>query len=108
MRDIAYIALGSNLGDRAGQLARAREAIAALPNTRMVRESAIDETEPIGPAQPWFLNQMIAVETSPRYLAKIRGVNETARVCPTQSFGSSPPAQAMKSQRLPSFTRTSV
>ena len=64
MRDIAYIALGSNLGDRAGELARAREAIAALPDTRVLRESAIEETEPIGPAQPWFLNQMIAVETS--------------------------------------------
>lgn len=64
MRDVAYIALGSNLGDREGHLSLAREAIAALPNTRVLRESAIEETEPIGPAQPWFLNQMIAVETS--------------------------------------------
>jgi 2-amino-4-hydroxy-6-hydroxymethyldihydropteridine diphosphokinase len=64
MRDVAYIALGSNLGDRDAQLARAREAIAGLRDTRVLGESAIDETEPIGPAQPWFLNQMIAVETS--------------------------------------------
>jgi 2-amino-4-hydroxy-6-hydroxymethyldihydropteridine diphosphokinase len=63
MRDVAYIALGSNLGDRHAELARARAAIAALPDTHVLAESAIEETEPIGPAQPWFLNQMIAVET---------------------------------------------
>jgi len=64
MHDVAYIALGSNLGDRDAELARARKAIATLPDTRIVGESTIEETQPIGPAQPWFLNQMIAVETS--------------------------------------------
>jgi 2-amino-4-hydroxy-6-hydroxymethyldihydropteridine diphosphokinase len=64
MHDVAYIALGSNLGDRDAELARARKAISALPDTRIVGESTIEETQPIGPAQPWFLNQMIAVETS--------------------------------------------
>jgi 2-amino-4-hydroxy-6-hydroxymethyldihydropteridine diphosphokinase len=63
MRDIAYVALGSNLGDRHVELARARAAIAALPDTRVIAESEIEETAPIGPEQPWFLNQMIAVET---------------------------------------------
>jgi 2-amino-4-hydroxy-6-hydroxymethyldihydropteridine diphosphokinase len=63
MRDIAYVALGSNIGDRRAELARARAAIAALPDTRVIAESLIEETEPIGPAQPWFLNQMIAIET---------------------------------------------
>jgi len=64
MHDVAYIALGSNLGDRDAELARARKAISMLPDTRIVGESTIEETQPIGPAQPWFLNQMIAVETS--------------------------------------------
>jgi 2-amino-4-hydroxy-6-hydroxymethyldihydropteridine diphosphokinase len=64
MHDVAYIALGSNLGDRDAELARARKAISTLPDTRIVGESTIEETQPIGPAQPWFLNQMIAVETS--------------------------------------------
>jgi 2-amino-4-hydroxy-6-hydroxymethyldihydropteridine diphosphokinase len=63
MRDVAYIALGSNLGDREAELSRARAAIALLPDTEVLAESSIEETEPIGPAQPWFLNQMIAVET---------------------------------------------
>ena len=63
--DIAYIALGSNLGDRAAHLARARSAIAALPESRIIAESSIEETPPIGPAaQGAFLNQMVAVETA--------------------------------------------
>lgn len=71
MRDVAYIALGSNLGDRAQHLARAREAIARLPATRIVAASAVDETDPLGGLdQPAYLNQIVAVETtlSPRDL----------------------------------------
>lgn len=65
MRDVAFIALGSNLGDRAAYLARARAAIAALPATAVLAESSIEETAPIGPvAQPAYLNQMLAVETA--------------------------------------------
>ncbi|MFI5227907.1 MAG: 2-amino-4-hydroxy-6-hydroxymethyldihydropteridine diphosphokinase [Gemmatimonadales bacterium] len=65
MRDVAYIALGSNLGDRAGYLARARAAIASLPGTTLVAASSIEETAPIGPvAQPPYFNQMVAAETT--------------------------------------------
>jgi len=65
VRDTAYIALGSNLGDRAEHLARARAAIGALPSTAVLAESSIEETAPIGPiAQPAYLNQMLAVETT--------------------------------------------
>lgn len=71
MRDVAYIALGSNLGDRDEHLARARDAIARLPSSRVVAESAIEETAPLGQLdQPMYLNQMVALETSltPRQL----------------------------------------
>jgi 2-amino-4-hydroxy-6-hydroxymethyldihydropteridine diphosphokinase len=65
MIDVAYIALGSNLGDREQHLARARSAIAALPTTRIVGESSIEETEPLAAIdQPRYLNQMIAIETA--------------------------------------------
>jgi 2-amino-4-hydroxy-6-hydroxymethyldihydropteridine diphosphokinase len=65
VRDIAYIALGSNLGDRHAYLARAREAMAALPDCRVVAESSIEETAPLaGADQPSYLNQMIALETT--------------------------------------------
>jgi 2-amino-4-hydroxy-6-hydroxymethyldihydropteridine diphosphokinase len=62
---VAYVALGSNLGDRAAYLAHAREALAALPGTRLVGQSEIEETSPIGPAgQGRYLNQMVALETT--------------------------------------------
>ena len=65
MNDTAYIALGSNVGDRVAHLARARAALAALPESRIVAESSIEETAPIGPVeQGAFLNQMVALETS--------------------------------------------
>jgi 2-amino-4-hydroxy-6-hydroxymethyldihydropteridine diphosphokinase len=65
MTDTAYIALGSNVGDRVAYLLRARAALAALPDSRIVAESSIEETAPIGPVeQGAFLNQMVALETS--------------------------------------------
>jgi 2-amino-4-hydroxy-6-hydroxymethyldihydropteridine diphosphokinase len=64
VKDVAYIALGSNLGQREVFLAQARGAIAALPGTRVLAETDVEETAPIGPiAQGPFLNQMIAIET---------------------------------------------
>lgn len=65
MFDVAFVALGSNIGDRSAMLAGARAALARLPGTRMVGQSSIEETEPLGPIeQPNFLNQMVALETS--------------------------------------------
>jgi 2-amino-4-hydroxy-6-hydroxymethyldihydropteridine diphosphokinase len=69
--DVAYVALGSNLGDRDYHLTRARKALSALPRSRVIAESAIEETSPIGPvSQGPYLNQMVALETelSPREL----------------------------------------
>ncbi|HEY0997981.1 MAG TPA: 2-amino-4-hydroxy-6-hydroxymethyldihydropteridine diphosphokinase [Gemmatimonadaceae bacterium] len=58
------MALGSNLGDRATFLAGAREAMAALPGTRLLAASRVEETAPIGPvAQGPYLNQMVALGT---------------------------------------------
>ena len=64
-RERAYIALGSNLGDRAEHLAAARAALAALPRTRLVAESRVEETAPLGGMeQPPYLNQMVLLETA--------------------------------------------
>jgi 2-amino-4-hydroxy-6-hydroxymethyldihydropteridine diphosphokinase len=60
----AYIALGSNVGDRTAHLAHARARLAALPKTRLVGVSSVEETAPLGPvAQPPYLNQMVLLET---------------------------------------------
>lgn len=64
MGDVAYIALGSNLGDRAAYLSQAREALRGLPRTRVVAETAVEETAPFGPpGQHSYLNQMVAIDT---------------------------------------------
>jgi 2-amino-4-hydroxy-6-hydroxymethyldihydropteridine diphosphokinase len=61
----AYVALGSNLGDRAAHLDRARVAMTVLPATRLVAVSSVEETAPLGAmAQAPYLNQMVALETS--------------------------------------------
>ena len=85
MKDVAYVALGSNLGQREGFLAQARRSIAGLPHTRLLGETIAEETAPIGPVQQGpFLNQMIAIETelSPQQLLRelMRIENEAGRV----------------------------
>jgi len=64
MAEVVAVALGSNLGDRAGHLATARAALAALPTTRLVRASTVEETAPLGGLdQPAYLNQVALLET---------------------------------------------
>ena len=64
MRDVAYVALGSNLGDREHFLTVARGAIGRLPGTKVLAVTPAEETEPIGPpGQGRYLNQMLAIET---------------------------------------------
>lgn len=73
VREPVYIALGSNLGDRAEHLRLARDALAQLPHTRLVAASAIEQTAPLGGMeQPPYLNQMVLLETGlePRELLR--------------------------------------
>ena len=61
----AYVALGSNLGDRHAHLALARDRLARLPGTVLLGASPIDETAPLGGLdQPPYLNQMVVLETT--------------------------------------------
>ena len=65
MPERAYIAIGSNLGDRRAYLEAGIKEVAALPNTRLAAVSLAYETRPLGPvAQPDFLNAVFAIETS--------------------------------------------
>ncbi len=69
MGEIAYLSLGSNLGDRAANL---RSAVTQLQAAgRLLAVSAWYETEPVDVLdQPWFLNGVVALETgkTPREL----------------------------------------
>ncbi len=76
----AYLGLGSNLGDRLANLARAARLLAGQPGVRVVRSSRVYETEPVGgPAQPDYLNAVLEAETALRpreLLAACLGVEE--------------------------------
>lgn len=60
----AYIALGSNVGNRLENLQSAVEAISRLENTKVIKLSNIYETEPVGYVeQDKFLNMVIKIAT---------------------------------------------
>ena len=60
----AWIGLGSNLGDREAMIRQALEAIAAMPDTDLLRASSLYDTEPVGETdQPNFLNAVAQVDT---------------------------------------------
>ena len=63
----AVVSLGSNIEPRAEFLARAVEALAALPGTRLVKASSVIETDPVDVpgefAAQKFLNQAAIFET---------------------------------------------
>jgi 2-amino-4-hydroxy-6-hydroxymethyldihydropteridine diphosphokinase len=71
-----YLSLGSNLGDRAANLAAAIEKLRELGE--VVAVSSLYETEPMEVAdQPWFLNCAVALKTElmPRqFLSKMLAI----------------------------------
>jgi 2-amino-4-hydroxy-6-hydroxymethyldihydropteridine diphosphokinase len=64
-----YLSLGSNLGDRAENIARAIKALEAR-GIRVIRQSSLYETEPVDVRGGWFLNGVVEAETKmlPRQL----------------------------------------
>ncbi|RKQ39883.1 2-amino-4-hydroxy-6-hydroxymethyldihydropteridine diphosphokinase [Enterobacter sp. R1(2018)] len=61
---LAYIALGSNQASPLDQIAHALNAIAAIPQSRVVATSSFYRTPPLGPQdQPDYLNAAVALET---------------------------------------------
>ena len=63
MNEIAYLSLGSNLGNREQNVREAIRRASALG--RIVAVSSFYETEPVEfTDQPWFLNCVVALETA--------------------------------------------
>jgi 2-amino-4-hydroxy-6-hydroxymethyldihydropteridine diphosphokinase len=78
MPNLAYLSLGSNVGDREAQLRAAQARL--TPLGRLVAVSSLYETEPVEfIEQPWFLNCVVALETGktpPQLMAEILGIEE--------------------------------
>lgn len=62
----AFLGLGANLGEPTATLRAAREALAGLPDTRLLACSSLYRTTPVGgPAdQPDYLNAVVALATT--------------------------------------------
>lgn len=81
MEVLAYVGLGSNLGDRLANLQRAADQLDRAEGVRVLRSSRVYETEPVGgPPQPDYLNAVIEVATgrSARELLEVCGGIEEA------------------------------
>ncbi len=64
MGHIAYIGIGSNLGDKIGYCERAISEILAIDGHRLLAKSSFFQTKPIGYLQQdWFVNGVIKIET---------------------------------------------
>jgi 2-amino-4-hydroxy-6-hydroxymethyldihydropteridine diphosphokinase len=77
----AFVAVGSNLGDRWARLALAARELRAAPGVAVVRASRVWDTAPLGPPQPRYLNAVLELETTrtPRaLLALLRSVEAAA------------------------------
>ncbi len=78
MEKTVYLSLGSNLGDREGNLRAAIEQLRQLGE--VVQVSSFYETEPVEfTAQPWFLNCAVALRTElmPKlFLAKMLAIEQ--------------------------------
>ncbi len=62
---IAYLGLGTNLGDRQANIQAALQKLADLPTIQLMRVSSLYETAPVGVTnQPDFLNLVVAARTS--------------------------------------------
>ena len=81
-RVTAYVALGSNLGDRDAHLAAALTALRATPGVQVAAVSAIYETDPVGPPpQGPYLNAAAELQTTlaaPALLAQLQRIEAAA------------------------------
>lgn len=75
----AYLALGSNRGDREKNIERALEGLAQA-GIPVRRRSPLYETQPVGTtSQRWFLNCVVEVETQLMPLALLRAAQRVER-----------------------------
>ncbi|MBI5837287.1 MAG: 2-amino-4-hydroxy-6-hydroxymethyldihydropteridine diphosphokinase [Candidatus Eisenbacteria bacterium] len=61
---LAYVGIGSNVGEREATIRKAVDHLAELPRTKLVRLSSLYDSDPVGVLdQPPFLNAVAALET---------------------------------------------
>jgi 2-amino-4-hydroxy-6-hydroxymethyldihydropteridine diphosphokinase len=88
----AYVGLGSNLDEPAVQVRRAFAALGQIPETRVVRESSLYGSRPMGPVpQPDFVNAAAALLTrleAGEFFSQLRALErQLGRMPPRERWG---------------------
>ncbi|HEY6450999.1 MAG TPA: 2-amino-4-hydroxy-6-hydroxymethyldihydropteridine diphosphokinase [Steroidobacteraceae bacterium] len=88
----AYVGLGSNLDDPAAQVRRALAALPRLSLTRLVRQSSLYGSRPLGPvAQPDYVNAVAGLITqleAAAFFGELRALErELGRSAPRERWG---------------------
>ena len=63
MPNQVYISIGSNLGKKKENYLEALTRIAKIPKTRIIKESSLYESQPLGDSKEWYVNGVIEIET---------------------------------------------
>jgi 2-amino-4-hydroxy-6-hydroxymethyldihydropteridine diphosphokinase len=58
-----YIGVGSNTGNKRENFFEALSRLAKLPDTKIVKESSLYDSEPLGDSKEWYVNGAIEIET---------------------------------------------
>jgi 2-amino-4-hydroxy-6-hydroxymethyldihydropteridine diphosphokinase len=89
---VAYVGIGSNLGEPEQQVRQALVELDRMPHTRVVRQSSLYRSSPIGYApQPEFINAVAQLDTAlpaERLLAELQEIE--ARHGRSRSFANAP------------------
>lgn len=86
-----YLSLGSNMGDRAGNCLKAIKLLGNLEETKLVSQSSLYETEPVGyENQSPFINMAVKIKTSfdaPELLTSIKVIETSMGRVKTFKWG---------------------
>jgi 2-amino-4-hydroxy-6-hydroxymethyldihydropteridine diphosphokinase len=58
-----YVGIDSNVGDRKDNFLEALNRLAKIPDIKVIKESSLYESEPLGDAKEWYVNGAIQIET---------------------------------------------
>ena len=58
-----YMGIGSNVGNKKENFFEALSRLAKLPDTRIIKESSLYASEPLGDSKDWYVNGAIEIET---------------------------------------------
>ena len=71
-----YIGIGSNIGNRPGNIKKACQYLTNIPACKIKKVSSIYETSPVGPRQRYYINAAAQLETELSPLMLLKELNK--------------------------------